>query len=163
LCIKCLLTFRRRFHGGWLAPNIYFLGHAGCIQVNGIRIAGASGIFKEHDFRYGTCRKPSLSSLIYTFLLSGYWERMPYGESAKRSIYHTREFNIRRLSLVSCTPTCSPIFSLTFDCRSSRRLLSFSPMTGLRVLNISATSLVFSDANPSFAVLSTPETSVLRP
>ncbi|KAN0134025.1 hypothetical protein V8E53_008243 [Lactarius tabidus] len=28
------------YHGGLLAPNIYFLGHAGCVQVNGIRIAG---------------------------------------------------------------------------------------------------------------------------
>lgn len=42
------------YHGGWLAPNIYFLGHAGCVRVNGIRIAGASGIFKSNDFRLGT-------------------------------------------------------------------------------------------------------------
>lgn len=42
-----------RYHGGWLAPNIYFLGHAGCVQVNGVRIAGASGIFKSQDFRQG--------------------------------------------------------------------------------------------------------------
>jgi lariat debranching enzyme len=32
---------------------MYFLGHAGCVQVNGIRIAGASGIFKSHDFHLG--------------------------------------------------------------------------------------------------------------
>jgi len=43
----------RRFHGGWLAPNIYYLGQAGVIVVNGIKIAGVSGIFKGHDFRYG--------------------------------------------------------------------------------------------------------------
>ena len=42
-----------RYHGGWLAPNIYFLGHAGCVQVNGLRIAGASGIYKSHDFKLG--------------------------------------------------------------------------------------------------------------
>ena len=42
-----------RYHGGWLAPNIYYLGHAGCVQVNGVRIAGASGIFKSHDFHLG--------------------------------------------------------------------------------------------------------------
>jgi len=42
-----------RYHGGWLAPNIYFLGYTGCVQVNGIRIAGASGIFKGHDFERG--------------------------------------------------------------------------------------------------------------
>lgn len=49
------LTLIVRYHGGWIAPNIYYLGHAGCVQVNGIRIAGASGIFKGHDFRQGAC------------------------------------------------------------------------------------------------------------
>jgi hypothetical protein len=48
-----ILISSHRYHGGWLAPNIYFLGHAGCIQVNGIRIAGASGIFKSNDFNLG--------------------------------------------------------------------------------------------------------------
>jgi len=44
---------RELFHGGWLAPNIYYLGHAGCVSINGVRIAGASGIFKFHDFQLG--------------------------------------------------------------------------------------------------------------
>ncbi len=30
-------------YGGWVAPNIYYLGYAGCVNVNGIRIAGLSG------------------------------------------------------------------------------------------------------------------------
>jgi len=80
------------YHGGWLAPNIYFLGHAGCVQVNGIRIAGASGIFKGNHFR------------------QGHWETMPYDNSAMRSIYHIREYNIRRLSLLS-----SPQIFLSHD------------------------------------------------
>lgn len=42
------------YHGGWLAPNIYFLGHAGCIQLNGIRIAGISGIYNENHYNLGT-------------------------------------------------------------------------------------------------------------
>jgi lariat debranching enzyme len=42
-----------RYHGGWLAQNIYFLGHAGCVRVNGVRIAGASGIFNSRDFHQG--------------------------------------------------------------------------------------------------------------
>lgn len=32
---------------------MYFLGHAGCVQVGGLRIAGASGIFKQSDFGKG--------------------------------------------------------------------------------------------------------------
>ncbi|KAH0834064.1 hypothetical protein J3R83DRAFT_11348 [Lanmaoa asiatica] len=75
--------FWELYHGGWLAPNIYFLGHAGCIQVNGVRIAGASGIFKNQDFN------------------RGHHERMPYDHGSMRSIYHVREYNIRRLSLLS--------------------------------------------------------------
>ncbi|KAI0365163.1 DBR1-domain-containing protein [Pilatotrama ljubarskyi] len=71
------------YHGGWLAPNIYFLGHAGCVQVNGVRIAGASGIFKPGDFHLG------------------HHERPPYNHGSMRSIYHIREYNIRRLSLLS--------------------------------------------------------------
>lgn len=42
------------YHGGWLAPNIYYLGAAGSVLVNGVRIAGASGIYKEHDYGKGT-------------------------------------------------------------------------------------------------------------
>ncbi|KAG1869997.1 lariat debranching enzyme, C-terminal domain-containing protein [Suillus subluteus] len=80
------------YHGGWLAPNIYFLGHAGCIQVNGIRIAGASGIFKSNDFSLGL------------------YERLPYDHGSMRSIYHIREFNVRRLSLLS-----SPDIFLSHD------------------------------------------------
>ncbi|EKM74996.1 hypothetical protein AGABI1DRAFT_80432 [Agaricus bisporus var. burnettii JB137-S8] len=71
------------YHGGWLAPNIYFLGHAGCVRVNGVDIAGASGIFKGHDFRLGN------------------YETLPYTPGSMRSIYHIREFNVRRLSLLS--------------------------------------------------------------
>jgi len=71
------------YHGGWLAPNIYYLGHAGCVQVNGVRIAGASGIFKSHDFHLG------------------YHETLPYDQSTIRSVYHIREFAVRKLSLLS--------------------------------------------------------------
>ena len=41
------------YHGGWLAPNIYYLGAAGSVMVNGLRISGASGIFKPHDYEKG--------------------------------------------------------------------------------------------------------------
>ncbi|KAI0338201.1 DBR1-domain-containing protein [Trametopsis cervina] len=79
--------FWELFHGGWIAPNMYFLGHAGCVQVNGIRIAGASGIFGDRDFQ------------------QGFWERVPYTPGSMRSIYHIREYNIMRLSLLTPAPT----------------------------------------------------------
>lgn len=86
---------------------MYFLGHAGCVQVNGLRIAGASGIFKSQDFPNGE-RLRNLT-LFYSYTPAheflGYWERLPYTPSAMRSIYHIREYNIRRLSLVRLTIT----------------------------------------------------------
>ena len=42
-----------RYHGGWLAPNIYYLGNSGCVQVNGVRIGAASGIYKSHHYDLG--------------------------------------------------------------------------------------------------------------
>ncbi|PWN30005.1 hypothetical protein BDZ90DRAFT_215327 [Jaminaea rosea] len=70
-------------HGGWLAPNIYFLGEAGAVDVNGVIIAGASGIYKSHDYT------------------SGRHEQVPYSPSDIRSVYHTRIFDIWRLKLLA--------------------------------------------------------------
>ncbi|KAH0581213.1 hypothetical protein H2248_012330 [Termitomyces sp. 'cryptogamus'] len=70
------------YHGGWLAPNIYFLGHAGSVIVDGLRISGASGIYKENHYQIG------------------YDEQLPYDSQALRSIYHVREYCVRKLSLL---------------------------------------------------------------
>ena len=67
------------FHGGWVAPNIYYMGAANVIQVGGLRIAGLSGIWYGSDYR-----KP-------------HYERLPYNQSDVRSIYHVREIDVRRL------------------------------------------------------------------
>ncbi|KAL1128851.1 hypothetical protein AAG570_013385 [Ranatra chinensis] len=66
-------------YGGWVAPNIYYLGYAGVVNVGGLRIAGISGIFKSHDYMKGRYEKP------------------PYDEKTKRSVYHTRNLDVFRL------------------------------------------------------------------
>ncbi|KLT42695.1 hypothetical protein CC85DRAFT_245382, partial [Cutaneotrichosporon oleaginosum] len=68
------------YHGGWLAPNIYYLGCAGSVMVNGLRIIGASGIYKEHDYR------------------KGHFEKVPYTPSTLRSVYHIRKYDVEKLS-----------------------------------------------------------------
>jgi len=49
------------YHGGWLAENIYYMGAAGSVMVNGMRIVGASGIYKDHDYGKG---ESSVTSLL---------------------------------------------------------------------------------------------------
>jgi len=71
------------YHGGWLAPNIFFLGFSGCVEVNGLRIAGSSGIFNSRDYSLG------------------HFERLPFDSSQLRSIYHTRQYDVLKLSLLA--------------------------------------------------------------
>lgn len=66
-------------YGGWVAPNIYYLGYAAVINIAGIRIAGLSGIYKGHDY------------------MKGHYEKPPYSEEAKRSVYHVRNLEVFRL------------------------------------------------------------------
>ena len=79
-----------RYHGGWLAPNIYFLGHAGCVQVNGVRIAGASGIFNANHFRQGE----SCALVRYTiqFLISFVCDRT-LGDDALRQWFDEKHLS----------------------------------------------------------------------
>ncbi|CAE6454904.1 unnamed protein product [Rhizoctonia solani] len=71
------------YHGGWLAPNIYYIGGSGCVKVNGLRIAGASGIYKAQDYRLG------------------HHERIPYDKSNLRSAYHVRFYDVMKLRQLS--------------------------------------------------------------
>ncbi|KAL1516896.1 hypothetical protein ABEB36_000732 [Hypothenemus hampei] len=66
-------------YGGWVAPNIYYLGYAGVVNVAGIRIAGISGIYKSRDY------------------LKGRYEKAPFDEDGKRSVYHIRNLDVFRL------------------------------------------------------------------
>ncbi|XP_052896453.1 lariat debranching enzyme [Anopheles moucheti] len=72
-------------YGGWVAPNIFYLGYAGVVDCNGVRIGGISGIYKGHDF------------------LKGRFEFPPYDEASKRSVYHQRQIDVFRLKQLSPT------------------------------------------------------------
>ncbi|KAI6778780.1 lariat debranching enzyme [Emericellopsis cladophorae] len=67
------------FYGGWVAPNIYYMGAANVLRLGPIRIAGMSGIWKGHDYQ-----KP-------------HFERLPFNDDEVRSFYHVREIDVRKL------------------------------------------------------------------
>lgn len=66
-------------YGGWVAPNIYYLGYAGVINVNGIRIGGLSGIYYASDYR------------------RGHHEYSPFTYDMKRSSYHLRQMDVYKM------------------------------------------------------------------
>ncbi|XP_015911044.1 uncharacterized protein [Parasteatoda tepidariorum] len=66
-------------YGGWVCPNIYYMGYANVINIGGLRIAGLSGIYKGQDY------------------LKGHFETPPYDKSTVKSIYHVRNVDVFRL------------------------------------------------------------------
>ncbi|CAH0022024.1 unnamed protein product [Clonostachys rhizophaga] len=70
------------YYGGWVAPNIYYLGAANIVRLGPIRIAGLSGIWKGFDYN-----KP-------------HHERLPFNADDVKSFYHVREIDVRKLLLV---------------------------------------------------------------
>lgn len=66
-----------------MAPNIYYLGYAGVINIAGVRIGGISGIYKSQDY------------------MKGRFEKSPYNDSTKRSVYHIRNVDVFRLKQLS--------------------------------------------------------------
>ncbi|CAH0474576.1 unnamed protein product [Peronospora belbahrii] len=67
-------------YGGWVAPNIFYLGAAGAINVAGLRIAGLSGIYKHQHYTAGRFESP------------------PFDNNTMRSVYHVRELEVFQLS-----------------------------------------------------------------
>lgn len=67
-------------YGGWVAPNIYYMGYANVLNFGGLRIAGLSGIYKSNDF------------------YKGHWEVPPYNDHSVHSVYHVRNLETFRLA-----------------------------------------------------------------
>lgn len=66
--------------GGLVAPNMYFLGNSGVINYRGLRIAGLSGVYVEHNYSKGRHERP------------------PYVRNQIKTVYHTRKEDVDRLS-----------------------------------------------------------------
>jgi lariat debranching enzyme len=70
------------YYGGYVAPNIYYVGHSGVVKFGDLRIGGLSGIYKSHDYK------------------KGHHERPPYLGHAVKTAYHVREFDVFKLKQV---------------------------------------------------------------
>ena len=71
--------FQQLAYGGWIAPNIYYMGYANVVKVNGVRIGGLSGIFHKKSIN------------------KGHFEYLPYNSNTIRSAYHTRYLEVFRM------------------------------------------------------------------
>ncbi|KAJ3375172.1 hypothetical protein GGF31_005894 [Allomyces arbusculus] len=69
------------YHGGWAAPNIYYLGWANVLRFGDLRIGGTSGIWNPGNY------------------IKSHYEVAPYDSNQLRSIYHTRMFEVAQLTL----------------------------------------------------------------
>lgn len=69
-----------QYYGGYVAPNIFYLGHSSVVSVCGVTIAALSGIFKSKDY---TMPYPTV----------------PYTPQTLREAYHVRSFEVEKLEL----------------------------------------------------------------
>ncbi|EDV27410.1 uncharacterized protein TRIADDRAFT_21006 [Trichoplax adhaerens] len=69
-------------YGGWVCPNVYYLGYAGMVSYKGLRIGGISGIYKKHHYHLE------------------HFEIPPLHNESCRSIYHTRKIDVDKLKKI---------------------------------------------------------------
>ena len=72
--------FLELYHGGWVAPNFYYLGTTGSVLFGGLRISGLSGIFKAYHFD------------------KGQYETCPMTKDSIYSAYHVRRYSVWKMS-----------------------------------------------------------------
>ncbi|KAL0485544.1 lariat debranching enzyme DBR1 [Acrasis kona] len=80
------------YYGGYAAPNIYYLGHTGCVWFKGLRIAGMSGIYNQANY-FKTREK----------------ETLPYDNNSLRSAYHVRHYEVYKLNQLKLSTDSLPI------------------------------------------------------
>ena len=71
------------YYGGFVCPNVYYLGHSGVINFGDLRVGGLSGIYKSGDYKRGQHERP------------------PYRDGQVKSAYHVREFDVKKLKSVT--------------------------------------------------------------
>jgi hypothetical protein len=83
------------YHGGWVAPNIYYLGAAGVVNVGGLRVAGLSGIYKREHYdwgvplgRHGGAHHTAHAQIISDGQLRGHLMRDRMGRSGNKIPSH---------------------------------------------------------------------------
>lgn len=85
---ECSSYLKELRYGGWVAPNIYYLGEFGVVWYKGLRIGGWSGIFNHSTFvnsavHYNNSREP-----------------LPYSSQSLRTVYHTKPKNYLKMLLM---------------------------------------------------------------
>lgn len=87
---ECSSYMRELQYGGWVAPNIYYLGEFGSVWYKGIKITGALGIWNARSFY----TKQRLDYLL------------PYDASSLRLVYHLKPKNLLKLLLSGRSDVC---------------------------------------------------------
>lgn len=135
-------------HGGFLAPNIYYLGVAGVVQVNGLRIAGASGIYGRHDYRLGMLKLCIASGPLTNTLM-----RRVLRETSVRQVVYAQHLSYSRVYYEQAAGGGSPSTTaqirppLTSPCRFNRPTY-FYLTTGLSTSNCTVILRPFSKRSP---------------
>ena len=70
------------YYGGFVAPDIYYLGHSGVVRFGNLRVGGLSGILKG------------------TTTAGGHYERPPYTRGGEKSADDVRQFDVDKLRSV---------------------------------------------------------------
>ncbi|ODV81904.1 uncharacterized protein CANTADRAFT_45284 [Suhomyces tanzawaensis NRRL Y-17324] len=87
---ECSSYLQELKYGGWVAPNIYYLGDFGGLWYKGIHIGGLSGIYNRYSFVQNRLED----------------EKLPYDDSTVRSVYHVKPKDFLKMCLMDELDIC---------------------------------------------------------